>query len=84
MPSEKLSHTSPGFPLNMLKQKASAQHWMHYQTVRFSRHVASSQSVYAAECRPHLQPNDFWELLSYPSCSETTAINLSVIKNWFT
>ncbi len=23
MPSEKLSHTSPGFPLNMLKQKTS-------------------------------------------------------------
>lgn len=77
MPSEKLSHMSPGFPLDMLKQKnLSAQRWMHYQTVRFSRHVASSQSVYATESRPHLQPNDFWELLSYPSCSETTAINL--------
>ncbi len=33
MPSEKLSHMSPGFPLDMLKQKASlpSSEW-HYQT----------------------------------------------------
>lgn len=65
------------FPFRHAQTKSlSAQRRMHYQTVRFSRHVAWSQNVYAANSRPHLQANDFWELLSYPSCSETTAINL--------